>query len=337
MERRGFLRGGVLAGGGLVGAGCASSDLGAALVAPPPPMTDEEVQAFLARLDGQMKAIEKEAPLGKILLAENVDAAARARGEALSKRALRSLLLTGSFRDLPMEARMHPDVQSRMFAGLGEMTEAAEGITSYMRSLTPTERADLSRALKRDPDLGMRVMGAIDDEAARFGVSMERRLHMRQLAANVCGRLRQSSDLFLDDTCDKVEKMAARDATVESIERRLVAQIGEDAYFRLRDEAEAGHALWQGRRVAQGPVFVDARSDPSAHASHAEPREPRGTPLLIVGGIMLGLSVITIVGGVFLTIASGVPGAIMLTIGGLHFIGGLVCLIIGGVLRANSP
>jgi hypothetical protein len=84
MERRGFLRGGLLAGGGLVGAGCASSDLGAALVSPPPPMTDEEVQGFLARLDGQMKAIETEAPLGKILLAENVDAAARARGEALS-------------------------------------------------------------------------------------------------------------------------------------------------------------------------------------------------------------------------------------------------------------
>jgi len=299
-------------------------------------MTEEEVQAFLGRLDGQMHSIETRPPLSKILLAEGVATDARLRGEALSRSAIRSLLLTGSFRDLPAEARAHPDVQRRMFDGMAEMTSAAEGLTAHLRGLTPTERADMSRALDSDPDLGMRVMGAIDDEAARIGVSMERRLHMRQLAAHVCGRLRQSTDLFIDGTCDKIEKIAARDGTVASIERQLIAQMGEQAFFQLRDETEANVAKWRERRTtAQGPVIIDARS--GGQRAPREPTEPRGTPLLMVGGIMLGLSVFTIIGGALLVVgASEVAGAIFLTIGGLHFIGGLVCLIIGGVLRANS-
>ncbi|NUP11186.1 MAG: hypothetical protein HOW73_34505 [Polyangiaceae bacterium] len=362
MDRRSFLRTGALGGGGVAAlSGCSTMGLGATGVgAMPPPMSDADIRGFLARLDDQMDQIQAREPLSDLLgrargKTKSDDAV---RGEDLARKSLRSLLLAGSFSDLPLEARVHPAVQRRMFAGMAEMDESAFGMRSVMHALTPTERADMSRALRDDPELAMNVVAAVDEEAARIGVSQQRRLAMRTLAAHVSSRMKQSSPLFLDDCVRKFDKLASRDATVASLERQLIAQMGEDEFFRMRDSTEVAARTWL---VAQGTPASDAQTSSalevpeSEHEDEDDPnvrrlaqrreRDPSeneetpklGTPLLTVGGILMGMSLVYIGVGLFLVLGVGtIAGAFLLTHGGLVFIGGLVTLILGGIRRANS-
>jgi hypothetical protein len=66
-------------------------------------------------------------------------------------------------------------------------------------------------------------------------------------------------------------------------------------------------------------------------------RPKKGTPLLIVGGVLMGMSLVYVGVGLLLLIGAGsIAGAFVLTHGGLVFIGGLVTLITGAVRRENS-
>src|SRR5262245_12165538 len=113
MERRSLLQMGAAAGISTVaGVGCGRA--GEPRMGGFDPTRMPDMDAFLAQLDHGMEAIAKGAPLKDFF-------PARAEHEKLVKKSLRSLLLVGSFRDLPEEARVHPGMQERMWGSMQEM------------------------------------------------------------------------------------------------------------------------------------------------------------------------------------------------------------------------
>ena len=229
------------------GSGCIS------LLSNPGAVGANELSAFLESLDGAMSAIDARSffPTAKPELKERV-----ASSEALAKKTLRSLLLVGSVQELPREQMAHADVQARLRASMGEFDDAMFGMTSMLEQLTVSERAEVSTALKKDPQLGMRVMGELDEAASSFGVSMKLRTKLRGISAQACARLRQSPDLAIAEYTGKMHKVAARHGARAEAERRATAALGSSL-------------LWQGEEggiETSGfhPVVGGALAEPDA-------------------------------------------------------------------------
>lgn len=320
--------------------GCGAGGLEGALLggvaSTPPNMSDADVRSFLKRLDGQLLGVKERKPMAGLLdLCRGKNSEDLARGDELVRKSLRSLLLAGSFSDLPVEARAHPTVQQRMFDGMGELDEATMGMRDVLANVTPTERADMARALREDPDLAMSIVGAIDEEAGRIGVTGERRLHLRTLAGHVSSRMKQSPGLFMDELVNKVDKMKSRDIGATSMERRLIAQMGEDEFFSVRDRMVAANRSWRVAGSHKIGTDGEALDDEDLDENGDRPR--LGTPLLTVGGVLMGMCVVYTTIGLLLVLAVGsFAGAFVLTHAALVLIGGLVTLILGGIRRARS-
>ncbi|MFO0546951.1 MAG: hypothetical protein U0271_01120 [Polyangiaceae bacterium] len=333
MERRSFLRTGLLGGSALGASGCSATLDGLLQIPKEQGVSDEEVKAFLARLDGQLGAISAARPQDPMLIpSAALPTGDVERGRDLVQKTMRGLLITGSFADLPLEGRTHPAVQARMTAAMPELDDAMLGMRDFLGRLTPTERADLGRALRKDPDLGMRVVGSIDDQASELGVSLTRRVHMREIAAHACARLKQSSDLFLDDTLRKADKLAMRDTTPLAIERQLLAQLGEAEFFRMRDSLEAAAAKWNvaTRDLGEGVLDPETRD--------YERQKNRANVVLTVGGVLLGVGLVHLAIGIPVLIlgggvtGGGLAGAFVITAGAVLGLAGIITMIVGGAI-----
>lgn len=351
VARREFLQATAFAGAGMGVAGCAGHN--ELVVAPAAALTALDMEGFLGRLDRSMNAIATgESPIPKLFPDKKLrmDNPVVKEGDKLLRKNMRSLLLVGSVHDLPEEGRAYPGVQSRLWNAMPEMDEAMLGTQKAMNDLTPTERADIGRALKEDPDLGMRIVGALDNDAATLGVPMERRLHLRSMAAHVCARLKQSSSLVIDEYTTKVQKIIDRPLTNEDFQRQMIAQLGEKGFFAMRDRQFAYAKRWTTDQGTSGGNW-----DNSGNLTDSPPpmiKSPQPTPLkqeddskpgmraINVGAKLLGIGALTFLGGWILifignpvTIVAGLGTA---TLGALLGIGGLITLIIGAIIRGAT-
>jgi hypothetical protein len=344
IERRDFLRMGALAGAGAAAlgtSGCAG--ITEALAPPPLPLSNRDMELFLSRLDHSMKAVSTTNALSSLLPKKALDKIKTddpefQKNDQLFRKTLRSLLLVGSFKDLPEEGRVHPGMQDRMWRALPEMNDAMLGMTDMLEALTPTERADIGRMLRKDPDLGMRIIGALDNEAAVAGVTLARRMHMRTVAADTSFRMRQSTPLFIEEYTGKVRKIADRQGSSEAFQRRLAAQMGDAAFWGYQARTQELASRWQIARA-------DAGDEESANENINGPyapgvggkKEPRGGTALMVGGILLGVgALIAGIGGLIVASSGDIGGAILITVGAAVGLGGLITLIVGAIMRLAS-
>lgn len=347
MDRRDVLKLGAAA--SLGGSGCAS------LLSNPAAVGAGEMDGFLASLDGALDSIGSRTSFDRFLpSARNAQLAARAkRGEELTRKTLRSLLLVGTLQELPPEQLAHEGVQQRLRTSMGEFDDAMFGMTSMLEGLSSTERADISRALREDPQLGMRVMGAVDEEAATFGVSMKVRTKLRGLSTHTCARLRQSPELMVTEYTGKMHKLAARHGAQAEAERAAAAAIGTALLWQGQPGeggAVGGGPLDGGLSAPPPPPQLDAQFDaqevrgadapgdvlrptPPPATAPAKRKGPRASHVVLtVGGIALGLGA-TLLGIGFVSGNSGIllVGA---TFGALLGIAGLITLIVGLILLA---
>lgn len=327
-HRRDFLKASTLIGVGTAATACASrqSDL---LIVPQSELTVADMEAYLARLDRAMNAIAvNPPPVVKVFPDKKwsrEDPFVRS-GEDLMRKNLRSLLLVGSFHDLSEEGRAYPGMQSRMFGAMGEMDEAMRGTHQAMAALTPTERAEIGRALRADPELGMRIVETFDAECAVQGVPMERRMHLRSLGIQVTNRLRQSTTMFIDEYTRKTEKILSRPVDPEDFQRRLIASLGEEEFFALQRRNENYIEKW---RLAQASP---AKGGTSASAQAAQ-KDPPGSTAATVGAVLLGLGLVVLLIG---AVAGDGIGPFGITIGALLALGGLITLLVAAGMRASS-
>lgn len=328
VDRREFLKASTLVGVGTAASACAGRN-DSLIVVPPSTLTADDMEAYLARLDRSMHALATEpSPMGKVFPAKKfstTDPVIKS-GEDLLRSNLRSLLLVGSFRDLPEEGRAYPGMQNRLWDAMGEMDSAMRGMTKTLSDLTPTERADIGRALRDDPELGMRIIEAFDVEAEAQGLPMERRVHMRSLAVQAINRLKQSSSMFIDEYTTKTQKIITRAPTAEDVQRQLMATLGEEEFFALHNRNLAFQERW---RVAQAaPTQYPAYGPPPA-----KPKESPGSTTITVGAILLGVGLVVFL----ISVAIGSGGALFgATVGALLGLGGLITLIVGAVIRATA-
>jgi hypothetical protein len=342
MERRDFLKVGALSGAGAMAVGTSGcSGLTAALAPPPLPLSNRDMEQFLARLDHSMNSVSTANALSSLLPQKAIDRLKTddpefKKGDQLFRKTVRSLLLAGSFKDLPEEGRVHPGMQERMWRALPEMDEAMLGMSSMFSSLSPTERVDIGRALRKDPGLGMRITEALDGEAVNAGVTLARRMHMRSIAKDTSFRLRQSTPLFIDEYTGKVQKLVDRHGSNEDLQRRLAAQMGEAAFWEYHDRTVELASRWQLARADGDDDGGGSNPNLSGPYAPQTVSEPRGGTAMTVGGILLGVGVLTAgLGAIIVASGSGV-GLIVITAGAAMGIGGLITLIVGIILRVTS-
>ncbi|MFO0612944.1 MAG: hypothetical protein U0414_10170 [Polyangiaceae bacterium] len=234
--------------------------------------------------------------------------------EAVATKAARTLFLSGAFRDLPEDARAHPFVQGTMFDAAPEFDDAIRGMRARLDALTPTERADLQRELREDPELAERVVALLDGEVARAGASDARRLHLRRLGLTVCDRLSQSSSGLIDEYSQSLDKVYARFGDEVEVERKIAASMGHEAYDAVKARLEAAAERY---RVA-GVMRISGTPAPPPPSSAKK-------ATLIAGLVFIGLG---IVGGAFAPLTFFISACV----GGVFLIAGIVLLIISAAI-----
>jgi hypothetical protein len=279
MERRDFLRLGLVAGGTLATGGCATA--GGVRVPGASALAGLEMEGYLKRLDASLAYLQTSSKIDSILPSEALlprDSRFR-QAELLIRKTMRSMLLVGSFSDLPEEGRAHPGMQARLWSSMTEMDEAMVGMQRVTASLSATERADLTRTLRQDPTLGARALEALDQEAIRAGIGDARRAHLQSIGKHVCFRMKQSTTSFIDEYGEKVARAASREMSNEASQRLLIARIGERSFWELQERQVALAEAWrQVPGIEHGAVPM---------AGGGASGVPRGA-LLVGGGMGAG-------------------------------------------------
>lgn len=347
MERRDFLKVGTAAGVASM-AGPACSVAGGGQLINTPTLGTSEMDGYLARLDRGLEAITGGDLLGDLIPRRAKESAAeqrkRQQGRALAQKGLRTLLLTGAYKDLPEADRRHPGMQQRLERGAPEMDQALFGMTGLLAGTSAEQRAAIQTELKRQPDLGLRLAESLNGPAKELGVSMKRRAQLRTMSTHLAWRMRvQSPSLVMDDLVGKVRRVTARNGQEEELKRHLATRIGEEAFWRNQTRlAMAGGT----EEVLDDELFGEpAAAPPEAPAGPDEPgvaplvrSEPyearplvrqRGGALVSTGLWMMGTGAGTLAIGGGLVAAESIVGAFIMTAGGLAIVGGLIVLVVG--------
>lgn len=345
MDRRDALKLG-LGAVAVSGSGCAT------LAAAHPGMTDTDMDGFLGSLDAVLGRLSTEPILERYFPGKEKDVAKAPRfehGQDLARKTLRSLFLVGSLRELPEERLAHPGVQQRLRDSMAEFDQALFGMTDLLDGLTPAERSDAARVLRDDPDLGMRLLGGLDAEAAAWGVSSEGRLKLRRVATQATTRLKQSPDAFITEYVDKMNKLAARHGVHEQAQRELATSVGEALLWQGENppeqEAAGGATTPEGLTPPPppqppvgdvGPAPQQPALTPAEAAAARRKKTTRtiGTSMLTAGGIALGVGLVAFGLG-FVAGSSGV-GLFLFTVGAIVGISGLLVLLIGLIIFLAS-
>lgn len=227
MNRRDLLKLGVVASSA---PGCATVLSAAAPVVP------ESLTSLFAKLDEQLLRLDRESLLPRLLGdTPNRDKAQTApwfqEGDALARKTLKAFLIAGTFQSLTPEQWQQPIATERLLSSMADLDEATLGMTVMLETLPQQDRKSLGKALRDDPGLGMRIMGAIDEAAGEYGVSLDGRTKLRAASAQAVGRMRQSPDLLISEVTGKIRKLEARHGVSEEAQRRLGVSMASLALF----------------------------------------------------------------------------------------------------------
>jgi uncharacterized membrane protein YgdD (TMEM256/DUF423 family) len=242
--------------------------------------------------------------------------------DALFRRMLRSLYFTQTFRDLPEESQLHPEMQDRMWQHIDEVDGTVSDVTTMLAEFDDDQREAVRRTLKRRPELAMKIAEVIDDQAALAGVSRRRRVQLRSMMAHTSFRLKNAAPgVVIDEYLEKV--------------RRAQAQSGTQAEFAVRMAQQAGSSsLWQGPSHAVRVASTQAGA--AAVGPTPEPPAKPGRGTMKTGGILLGIGLATFAGSAIFVALGAFPFVIGMTVGAILFAVGLVVLIVGAITAATA-
>jgi hypothetical protein len=307
MDRRSFIKVGVAGASGLVVAGASPLAAASAASAPPiGPAAPPDMDAYLARVDAGLASIDAWSP-SSVARGSRPDAE---QLDTLGRKALKTMYMTAMFSDLPELAQQHPGMQSRLRKTLPIMDEAANGMTDWLASRSPEELARVQAALRDRQHPTMQVVEAIDEQAARVGVSRRRRLQVRAIATQADWRLRnQDPALLVQETLERVRRVSATDVKREAAEDLLAARAGEAIF-------------WQ-EQLATAPIGGGPGTDPDS--TRAKPRRSTAES----GARLMGIGILTFGLGAAATAAGAFPLVFVATAGAILFVIGLVMLLVG--------
>ena len=356
MKRRDFL----ISGMGALAAGVTGCTGISQLIAPNwQNITPAEMDRFLIGLDGTMNSIT-ENPEGGRFLSEFQQKSPSEKDARLFRQGMRSLLLVGNFGDLSVEGQVHPGVQKRLQYSAPEIDAAVFGTMDQIKSLSPTARADMQSALREDPALGDRVLEAIDLEAASVESSDRRRKQLHVMGKHIIGRLKHSSDMFINEYVAKCEKLTSHPGSVAETQRFMMARMGQAAFKTRVQEAENAAQYWQQMEPQEIPIGYQLVTNESTNneslpddsgQEQTQPQRPAkrkksahyyssGLRMLGVGALNLGVgsllaySTFTLADDDSGSAVLGLYGVSAITVGAILIPVGLITLLIGAVTEA---
>lgn len=348
MNRRELLKLGVVA---TSAPGCATVLSAAAPVVP------ESLTALFAKLDEQLLRLDRE-PLLPSLLGDtpNRDKAQTApwfqEGDALARKTLKAFLIAGTFQSLTPEQWQQPIATERLLGSMADLDEATLGMTAMLEGLSQSDRKSLGKSLRDDSALGMRIMGAIDERAGEYGVSLEGRTRLRAASAQAVSRMRQSPDLIIGEVTGKIRKLEARHGVTEEAQRRLGVSMASLALFQDGAQPAGGGSV---PLTPPPSPPLDAPADVVAPRSSLPPPPPtsaapsteeelaerkaqidqrrkqtqrtNGILSMTLGGVALGIVVIGAVAGLVSSVSAVTIGVLLGGVGIVALIGGLIAFL----------
>jgi hypothetical protein len=336
MKRRDVLKAGV--------AGAASATIGCATTVHVGEVSTDQAasaHAFLASLDHHLALTATARFVEGYVAAQYPDRPRSIAGQtviedndALFRRMLRTLFITQSFRDLPIETQLHPAVQDRMSAHLDEIDETLFALTDRLDGMTAEQRSQLRAKLRDRPDTAMEIGEVIDRHAAAAGLSRARRTQLRSMMSETSFRLRhEAPGALIDEYTAKVRRMGGQDGA-SALAIDVAQQIGQRAFWHHHKQvAQAGPPPGTAATTVQ--PAVGPQLDPAATAPQPGRRAIR------VGATMMGIGVLAFGAGL-LTVATGSQGleavglVLGVTGGAVLFAIGFITLIIGGIIALAS-
>ncbi len=276
MKRRDVLKAGAI-GAATVATGAVSVGGGAGCAATPhvtdPAADDRAAQAFLALLDKSLARTEGARPMHELAATTKPGPRTPEVQQGLDTRdhlmrgMLRSLFITQTFRDLPVETQLHPAVQERMSSHMDEIDGTVFALSDFLAGQTPEQRARLHAALAKSPDAAMQIGEKIDEQAAAVGVSKARRRQLRAMMTQATFRMKtEPAGALIDEYTDKVERLRGQDGT-SALALALSRKLGEKAFW--------SH---QQRLAQAGPDATSPVGGPGASPPSNAPGAPTTTP-----------------------------------------------------------
>ena len=242
MDRRDFIRRSTVGASGMVVGGGATGPLEGMEPPKPKVVPPDDMDAYVATVDDGV------ARLSQLPLAERFPGLKDAGfdGESLGRKVMVSLYMAGMFGDLSVENQIYPGMQDRLWAAQPTMDEALDEMTDFVNRQRPEDLARVRTTLHTKPDVLRDIIGVVDSEAERSGVSEPRRAQLRAMLTDVGWRLEnQPPGLIVDEYVNKVEKVTASDVEDAARQRWLKARYGEEIFW------QAQESLRQ-RRISRG-------------------------------------------------------------------------------------
>ncbi|MDX1493990.1 MAG: hypothetical protein R3253_08035 [Longimicrobiales bacterium] len=166
--------------------------------------------------------------------------------EELVRKSMLSLYMAGMFGDLSVENQLHPGMQDRMWSASSTMDEALDEVTTFLQSRSNEELERVRTTLRDRPDVLRQVVGLVDEQAERSGISDPRRAQLRAMFNDVAWRFEhQAPSLLIDEYVGKVQKLAATDVEDAAHQRWLMAKIGEEVFWQAQESL-------RDRRISRG-------------------------------------------------------------------------------------
>lgn len=205
--------------------------------------------------------------------------------DPIARSAIRSLNAATMFRDMPLEVKLHPQMQRRIFSHIGEMDNSVFGDSEKIASSQLLSDPRLVAALqtKGSNNPGLKFLERFDMQAAQGRLSRRKRYRLRKIGLDAVDRMRhQPPEVVFGDAHEKVKqmrRMAEMCGSVAEADKRLtVMREGRDAYDkRQREIANILEYYDQTLIASNDPKFIpDSDHEREKEVSSSAAPDPKG-------------------------------------------------------------
>jgi hypothetical protein len=327
MKRREFIKSGLVM--TAIAGATGPSAFGEIFIPTEENVNQADMERFIKELDTSMERISHS---GGDYLKSLIPQTPSESEQKIFRSSLRSLMLIGSFGELPIKGQVHPLMQQRMLYSAPEVDFSVYNSFDILKNLSNESMDEIRSALTDDPELGGRILDTLDLEAKSIGVPSARRRQMKVMGKRIIRRLRHSPELLVDEYVKKTEKLFFASNSDEAFERLFKMQVGEERYSAYSKEAESAALQWKNSKIPDIPIgyglMISEHGDNQHTAETNNPKPSKGLRLLGIGAIL------TAVGWLTMAIAPNWFGLIFgITIGPILIMIALLIMIISSAKK----
>jgi hypothetical protein len=333
MKRREFIKSGLVM--TAVAGATGPSAFGEVFIPTEEHLTQTEMERFIREMDASMDRI---AHSGGDYLKSLTHQTPRESEQKFFRSSLRSLMLIGSFGELPIKGQVHPWMQKRMMYSAPEVDFSVLNSFDILKNLSGESMEEIRSALTDDPELGGRILDTLDLEARSIGVPSARRRQMKVMGKRIIRRLRHSPEMLIDEYVKKTEKLLLASNSEEAFERLFKMQVGEAKYTDYSKEAERAALQWKISNIPDLPVGYGLLINDQPPEDGENDKPPlKGLRLLGIGGIVLGTGWLLMVAFGSIDTFVGFVGVVLgVTIGPLLILIALITILISAIIRSRN-